>query len=149
MVRWMRWHCPPDTGSEIQTLVVWCRASYRGSPQYWIFTSEQGRNILFLWDLNAGAGFEPSISDFSSRLLQGPRPRHWVTPPWFSSYSKRLVRDDVIKGMYCTYKLNTQQTRYGIPMMASRWASVADEGPTMVKLARDRQLLCLQKSVFR
>ena len=28
MVRWVRWHCPPDTGFEIQTLEVWGRASY-------------------------------------------------------------------------------------------------------------------------
>ena len=28
MVRWVRWHCPPDTGFEIQTLVVWGRARY-------------------------------------------------------------------------------------------------------------------------
>ena len=37
------------------------------SPQYWIFTSEQGRNILFLWNLNARTGFDPTISDFPSR----------------------------------------------------------------------------------
>ena len=28
MVRWVRWHCPPDTGFEIQTLEVWGRARY-------------------------------------------------------------------------------------------------------------------------
>ena len=28
MVRWMRWHCPPDTGFEIRALVVWGRAPY-------------------------------------------------------------------------------------------------------------------------
>ena len=51
--------------------------SHGYSPQYWIFTSEQGRNILFLWKLNASAGFKPAISDFQSRqvkpLHQGPR----------------------------------------------------------------------------
>ena len=41
-----------------------------GSPQYWIFMSEQGRNILFIWTLNVRAGFEPAISNFSSRHLQ-------------------------------------------------------------------------------
>ena len=53
MVRWMRWHCPPDTGFEI-------RALGRVSPKYWIFTSERGRNILFLWNLEARVGFEPA-----------------------------------------------------------------------------------------
>ena len=28
MVRWVRWHFPPDTGFEIQTLEVWGRARY-------------------------------------------------------------------------------------------------------------------------
>ena len=28
MVRWLRWHCPPDTGFEIRTLAVWGRARY-------------------------------------------------------------------------------------------------------------------------
>ena len=27
-VRWMRWHCPPDTGFEIRTRAVWARARY-------------------------------------------------------------------------------------------------------------------------
>ena len=28
MVRWLRWHCPPDTGYEIRALAVWGRARY-------------------------------------------------------------------------------------------------------------------------
>ena len=28
MVRWLRWHCPPDTGFEIRALAVWGRARY-------------------------------------------------------------------------------------------------------------------------
>ena len=28
MVRWLRWHCPPDTGFEIRALEVWGRARY-------------------------------------------------------------------------------------------------------------------------
>ena len=28
MVRWMRWHCPPDTGFEIRVLAVWGWARY-------------------------------------------------------------------------------------------------------------------------
>ena len=28
MVRWVRWHCPPDTGFEIRALAVWGRARY-------------------------------------------------------------------------------------------------------------------------
>ena len=43
--------------------------SHGGYPHNWIFESERGRNILFLWNLNARAGFEPAISDFPSRQL--------------------------------------------------------------------------------
>ena len=28
MVRWLRWHCPPDRGFEIRALAVWGRARY-------------------------------------------------------------------------------------------------------------------------
>ena len=28
MVRWMRWHCPPDTGFKIRAPAVWGRAHY-------------------------------------------------------------------------------------------------------------------------
>ena len=28
MVRWLRWHCPQDTGFEIRALAVWGRARY-------------------------------------------------------------------------------------------------------------------------
>ena len=38
-----------------------------GSPIYRIFTIDRGRNILFLWNLNVTAGFEPAISDIPSR----------------------------------------------------------------------------------
>ena len=46
MMRWMRWHCPPDKGFYIRALVGGLRPSTLlhcpgGSPQYYIFTSEQ------------------------------------------------------------------------------------------------------------
>ena len=34
------------------------------SPQCYIFTNEQGRNILFLWNLKARVGLEPTILTF-------------------------------------------------------------------------------------
>ena len=48
-----------------------------GGTQYWIFASEQGRNILFLWNLNDRAGFKPAIADFPSRQLY----KHWPRAP--------------------------------------------------------------------
>ena len=49
MVRWLRWHCPPDTGFEIQALAVWGRARYSRSqrlPTILTFTRGCGKNIF-------------------------------------------------------------------------------------------------------
>ena len=40
-----------------------------GSPQYYFFTSERGRNILFLWNLNSLEGFNPRSPTFQAVLL--------------------------------------------------------------------------------
>ena len=40
----------------------------RGSPQYEIFKSERERNVWFLWNFNARAGFEPTIYGFPKDL---------------------------------------------------------------------------------
>ena len=60
-MRWMRWHCPPDTGFAIRALAVWGREptlGHRGSQQYWIFTNERGRK---LFDGQSGVRNELSI----------------------------------------------------------------------------------------
>ena len=59
MVRWMRWHCPPDTGFEICTLAVWGRARYLSgtdSPHY----TESLR-------VSGGKHFVPLKQEFRSR----------------------------------------------------------------------------------
>ena len=75
---WGRWDEWDDTALQTQDS-KWNLGDLRpcslplghgGSPQYLIFTSEQGRNILFLQDLNARVGFEPAISDFPRMQLQ-------------------------------------------------------------------------------
>ena len=39
---------------------------YGGSPQYWIFTSERGRNISFLWNMKKWneSGFRPLLCTY-------------------------------------------------------------------------------------
>ena len=49
MVRWVRWHCPPDTGFKIQTMEVRGRAHYLSvmeAPHNTSFTSGWGINIF-------------------------------------------------------------------------------------------------------
>ena len=43
-----------------------------GSPQYWIFTIERGRNILFLWNLNGRAGDEARHLSKQAALTTAP-----------------------------------------------------------------------------
>ena len=51
MVRLVRWHCPPDTGFEIQTLEVWGRERYLSvteAPQYRVLRLDGEETFLFL-----------------------------------------------------------------------------------------------------
>ena len=50
---------------------------HRGSPQYWIFTSERGRNILFLWNLKARVGgrTRDHLLSKQAALTTAPGPR--------------------------------------------------------------------------
>ena len=63
MVRWLRWHCPPDTGFEIRALAVWGRARYLSvteAPHNTDFHTWMGKkHFLFLsnrrdWEPNSG-----------------------------------------------------------------------------------------------
>ena len=71
-VRWMRWHYPPNTGFKTRALAFRGRARYLSVrerfPQYWIFTSERGRNILFLLNKRQEWGSNPQFN-FPSRQL--------------------------------------------------------------------------------
>ena len=57
MVRWLRWHCPPDTGFEIRALAVWGRARYLSvteAPHNTNFHTWMGKmwapkRLQFLW----------------------------------------------------------------------------------------------------
>ena len=70
-VRWMRWHCPPDTEFEIRALAIWGRARYltvmEAPHNIEYVMSERERNMLFLCNLNARAGLEPAIFDLLQR----------------------------------------------------------------------------------
>ena len=68
MVRWMRWHCPPDTR--------WKFVAWRSEAEHGTSWSQRLLIILcrYKWAekkhfgfLKARVGFEPAISDFPSR----------------------------------------------------------------------------------
>ena len=66
----MKWHCSSrhkirnlnPCGLRPSSLLL----GHGDSPQYWIFTSEQGRNTSFLWNLNARANPRSPISQTAS-----------------------------------------------------------------------------------
>ena len=110
MVRWMRWHCPPDTRfkpwrSEVEhitsrsrriptilNLYEWASLdklhNHTGMAivQLLLTTSERERNIYFPWNLNATAVDEPAISDFPSMQLLPLHPVDRPTPlsDWYN-----------------------------------------------------------------
>ena len=78
-INWARrtsWRWLDDTAFQTQnsTLEPWrseavhATSRSRRLPTNWIFTSERGRSILFLWNLNARARFE-NISRISEAIL--------------------------------------------------------------------------------
>ena len=82
MVRWLRWHCPPDTGFEIRALAVWGRARYlsvteaphntnfhtwMGKKQFCFFqTAETGNRTPDSGVKGSGANHYPRDNDMKS-----------------------------------------------------------------------------------
>ena len=90
MVRWLRWHCPPDTGFEIRALAVWGRARYlsvteaphntnfhtwMGKKQFCFFqTAETGNRTPDSGVKGSGANHYPrapaQLTEISQTLIQ-------------------------------------------------------------------------------
>ena len=88
------------------------------SPQYEILRSEQGRNIWFLWNLNARARFELAITDFPSRHYCKHHCKHHCTRAsarTYSSTSQRWSIFSLLPQAYgvtnCTWELIQQLPR--------------------------------------
>ena len=94
MVRWMRWHCPPDTGFEIRALAVWGRARYlsvteaphntdfhmwMGKKHFCFFeTAETGNRTPNSGVKGSGANHYPRAPALS--VLQGITILSYITP---------------------------------------------------------------------
>ena len=79
MVRWLRWHCPPDTGFEIRALAVWGRARYISvteAPHNTDFHTWMGKKH-FLFPRPPRPGTEPRTLAWKAAVLTttlGPPP---------------------------------------------------------------------------
>ena len=97
MVRWMRWHCPPDTGFGVRALAVWARARY-------FSVTESPHNIEFLWVsgvVSLKLGGQSGVRTRDLRLskqaalttvLGPPALLCWTQHPfWFSQEQKMYI----------------------------------------------------------
>ena len=66
MVRWMRWHCPPDTGFYIKSLVEWDRARYLSSqrlPQIAHAKTNSSNCLLEKWVVSVVFLFTAAVAE--------------------------------------------------------------------------------------
>ena len=80
MVRWLRWHCPPDTAFEFRALAVWGRARYLSvteAPRNTDFHTWMGKKH-FCFFKPPSPGTEPRTLAWKAAVLTttlGPPPR--------------------------------------------------------------------------
>ena len=80
MVRWLRWHCPPDTAFEIRALAVWGRARYLSvteAPHNTDFHTWMGKKHFFVSFKPPRPGTEPRTLAWKATVLTttlGPPP---------------------------------------------------------------------------
>ena len=97
MVRWLKWHCPPDTGFEIRALAVWGRARYlsvtetphntdfhtlMGKKQFCFFQTAETGNRTPAELKGSGANHYPRAPALLTSNAGLPDDRPTVTVPW-------------------------------------------------------------------
>ena len=131
MVRWLRWHCPPDTGFEIRALAVWGRARYlsvKEAPHNTNFHTWMGKKQICFFQTAEAGNRTPDSGVKGSGANHYPRaparhypkarcwPKHWVR--WHKNWANvvllsyhSLKQTFEMKWMgfrplLCTYRLN-------------------------------------------
>ena len=95
MVRWLRWHCPPDTGFEIRALAVWGRARYLSvteAPHNTNFHTWMGKKHFFVSFKPPRPGTEPRTLAWKAAVLTTT-----LGPPPSSKYRPIVNRQDLCK----------------------------------------------------
>ena len=139
MVRWLRWHCPPDTGFEIRALAVWGRERYLSvteAPRNTDFHTWMGKKHFCFFQTAESGNRTPNSG------VKGSGANHYPRAPALSSERKKglmIFASDYCVCMcvhnnvdlkYLKYLHQTsQQRRYIHPMLFQCWTSVV--GPTL------------------
>ena len=111
MVRWLRWHCPPDTGFEIRALAVWGRARYLSvteAPHNTNFHTWMGKKQFCFFQTAETGNRTPDAGMLTTTL--GP-------PPWRWANSKHRLRGSggMPPGIFVLF-------------LATNWCSLVDSG---------------------
>ena len=122
MVRWLRWHCPPDTGFEIRALAVWGRARYLSvteAPHNTDFHKWIGKKHFLLFQTAETGNRTPNSG------VKGSGANHYPRAPAPSQYT--LIGYEVLH----TLRANTRRRPY-IDSISdrrrNRWASISTSG---------------------
>ena len=101
MVRWLRWHCPPDTGFEIRAPAVWGRA--RGTSRsrrlstILSFTRGWGRNTFCFFQTAATGNRTPNSG------VKGSGANHYPRAP--AQADNKATSHQPIRGKYSNLTL--------------------------------------------
>ena len=108
MVRWLRWHCPPDTGFEIRALAVWGRARY-------LSVTEASHNT--------DSSFAYTIWDYAQQLSDSKRQPTYILI-WMTYFLGRNAQN-----IYAPH----HEKRFVVPRIQTKTGSIAlsIDGPAL------------------
>ena len=110
MVRWLKWHCPPDTGFEIRALAVWGRVRYLSvteAPHNTNFHTWMGKKQFCFFQTAETGNRTPNRTPDSG--VKGSGANHYPRAPalkWMNTILKDLL-GQIIHNRYFLWKLNT------------------------------------------
>ena len=91
MVRWLRWHCPPDTGFEIRALAVWGRARYLSvteAPHNTNFHTWMGKKQFCFFQTAETGNRTPDSG------VKGSGANHYPRAPALETYKEHKIWHD-------------------------------------------------------
>ena len=101
MVRWLRWHCHPDTGFEIRALAVWGRACYLSiteAPHNTDFQTWMGKKHFLFFQTVETENRTPNSG------VKGSGANHYPRAP--ALYHKILFRPYIYICFHANFRLN-------------------------------------------
>ena len=131
MVRWLRWHCSPDTGFEIRALAVWGRARYLSvteAPHNTDFHTWMGKKHFCFFQTAETGNRTPNSGVKGSGANHYPRaPAHH---PLELLVTKFFISRFYLKQNFIVTYIDTADKKND-PMLGRCWTTVYDVGPTL------------------